>query len=205
MTQNKKIAITGGIGSGKSAFSSLLRGMGLPVLSCDEINAQLLSDAEYLAALGLRFPECVKDGTLDKEALSARVFSDQNELAALEAIAHPIIMRRLIGKMNEYPVCFAEVPLLYEGGYETLFDAVVALRRSRSERLKAVRARDGLSDGQILARMAKQLNAEELEKKDCILVDNDGDLSALAQKAKAVLALLAAKFPDFSGYFQIKE
>lgn len=196
MTQNRKIAITGGIGSGKSAFSRILRDRGLPVFSCDEINAELFHDEGYLAALALRFPDCVKGGVPDKAALSARVFSDPAARAALEAIAHPVIMRRLSERMSAFPVSFAEVPLLYEGGFEGMFDAVIALRRDAEARLRAVRERDGLSEEEILRRMSRQIDARSLGERDCILIENIGDLSELKEKALAALAEIARRFPE---------
>ena len=200
MMQNRKIAITGGIGSGKSAFSAIVRDMEFPVYSCDEINAALLKDHEYLAALNLRFPGCVQNGILDKAALSERVFSDPEEHAALEAIAHPLIMRRLIEKMEKHPVAFAEVPLLYEGGFDNLFDAVIALRRDKQTRLNAVRERDGLTAEQILSRMTSQLDAGELDRKNCIIIENDGSLSELRQKALSALKQLSVRFPEIAEY-----
>lgn len=192
--QNKKIAVTGGIGSGKSALCAILRGKGFPVFSCDEIYAELCGDRDYLSALGSRFPECIVEGKLDRKKLSQKIFSDPAARDALNALSHPRIMQRLFDRMEKFPVSFAEVPLLYEGGYEGMFDGVIALRRSRERRKDAVRRRDGLSDEQIEVRIASQLDERELAKKNCFLIENDGSLTELRTQAEKALQSFGIEF-----------
>lgn len=187
MTQNKKIAVTGGIGSGKSAFCNILRKKGYSVLSCDEIYRNLWSNEEYLQGLYALFPECVKNGGIDKASLSAAVFSDKKQLAKLNAYAHPKIMQTLLDNMQGSGVFFAEVPLLFEGGYEDLFDEVIALRRADKSRILSVAERDGLVEAAIIARMQSQFDPAKLSDKACIVVENDGSLLHLEQKAEEVL------------------
>ena len=190
MTPNK-IAVTGGIGSGKSLFCDILSKMGYPVFSCDEINRALWQDKDYLHALAIAFPDCLSDGAPQKEMLSRKVFSDREARKKLDRIAHPRIMRRLLEAMNacEGPV-FAEVPLLFEGGYEGLFDAVIALRRNQEERIAALCARDSLSREAALERMQAQFAPDRLEEKNCIIIENDGDSLRLEQKARHALRAL---------------
>ena len=193
MTPNK-IAVTGGLGSGKSAFCAVLRKMGFPVFSCDEINRELWTDEAYRHALADAFPDCLTNGAVDRTKLSAKVFSDERARDALNALSHPQIMHRLIGRMEACsgPV-FAEVPLLYEGGYEGLFDAVIALHRDKEARIAAVKTRDGLSADQALARMRGQFDPERLVQKRCLIVENDGGLDALSEKAAEALRTLGIR------------
>lgn len=187
MTQSKRFAITGGIGSGKSVFSQILREKGYPVFSCDEIYAVLRTEESYLSALKELFPDCVKDGVLEKAALAARVFSDENELARLNALSHPLIMKRLFERMQQEPVAFAEVPLLFEGGYEGQFDGVIALVRDRNERIRNVMRRDGLTEQEVLARISRQADEKTAYEKSCLIVENNGTLNDLKNKAEDVL------------------
>lgn len=190
MTPNK-IAVTGGLGSGKSAFCDILREMGYPVYSCDEINRELFTDENYRQDLSRMFPDCLTDGTIDKNKLSRKVFSDSSALEALNAFSHPRIMKRLLAHMNAVKgVVFAEVPLLFEGGYETLFDAVIGLRRSQEARIQAVFHRDGLCRDEAVSRMQSQFDPAMLKSKNCIVVENDQDIGALYEKAKTVLRTL---------------
>lgn len=188
MTQSKKIAVTGGIGSGKSYVCGLIAQRGYPVFSCDEINRALWSDEAYCKELADRFPACTVGGEIDKTLLAKAVFSDEAALRALNEIAHPRIMRALVDQMERAGgVCFAEVPLLFEGGYETLFDDVIAVRRERAARIQAVAARDGLSEDAITLRMAQQFPPEQLERKHCYILENCGTEEEIAAKLDRIL------------------
>ncbi len=187
MKQSKKIAITGGIGSGKSALCAILRGYGYAVFSCDEISARLWTDAAYQRRLAGEFPDCLTDGAIDKGKLTKKVFSDAEARRRLEKIAHPAIMERLLGEMSAHPVSFGEVPLLFEEGLEGQFDGVIALRRPVEQRISSVRARDGLEEGEIKARMAAQLDASELDGRNCFLIENDGTPQTLERGAMEAL------------------
>ena len=194
MMQNKKIAVTGGLGSGKSAFCDLLRAWGYHVLSCDDISRALWKEDAYRALLSAAFPDCLSDGTLDKKKLSRKVFSDTKALQTLNEIAHPRIMGRLSEQMDACKgAVFAEVPLLFESGSEGMFDAVIALRRAQGARIDAVRQRDGMKAEEALARMQNQFDPSRLEEKNCLIVENYGDMDALAQQAKNALRMLGIR------------
>lgn len=190
MTQNKKIAVTGGIGSGKSAFCNILRQKGYPVFSCDEIYKDLLKDGDYLVKLRALFPQCFFNGILDKKALSSLIFTDAPARARLEALAHPLIMEELRRRMERETLSFAEVPLLFEGGYEGEFDAVIALRRPKNLRLQAVISRDGITEEQVIERMKTQFDDKMLEGKNCVIIENDGQLVDLRRKTEEILKIL---------------
>ena len=163
MMQNKKIAVTGGIGSGKSVFCAILRKKGFPVFSCDEIYRNLWRNQSYQHGLCEVFPECVQAGTMNEKLLAA---------------------------MEGEGVFFAEVPLLFEGGFESLFDEVIALRRADDARLSAVAERDAVTTEEIAARMNSQFDPAKLSEKRCIIVENNGSLADLEKKAEGIIALL---------------
>lgn len=187
MKQNKKIAVTGGIGSGKTLFCRILKDMGYDVFSCDEIYGKLIGEEPFLKLLRARFPDCVSNGKLNKKHLAERIFANPGDKEALEAFVHPVIMQRLLAETEGKEVCFAEVPLLFEGGYENLFDFVIALVRSKEERIKAVIARSGLTEEEINRRMENQFDPARLADKNCLIVENDGSEEDLKQKAKEIL------------------
>lgn len=190
MMQNKRIAITGGIGSGKSLLCQFFREKGFAVFSCDEIYSGLLREPAYLSALSRAFPACFLGGKLQKEELARLVFSSAEEKRKLEELAHPLIMARLLQGMEEHSVSFAEVPLLFEGGFEELFDHVVVVVRNKEERIKAISQRDRLTREQILDRMKNQCNEEIYKQKNCIIVQNDGAEEALYEEGEKLLRLL---------------
>ena len=197
MMQSKKFAITGGIGSGKSTVCRILREKGFQVFSCDEIYRELRGERAYLDKIAELFPECVNEKGLNAPALSALVFSDEAELERLNAVSHPLIMERLMARMNELPLSFAEVPLLFEGGFDALFDGVLAIRREKGARLAAVRARDGLTETEILARMEKQFDDRLLSQKKCVILENNGDEADLSANLELALKSLFAEYPEF--------
>ena len=191
MTQSKKIyAVTGGIGCGKTAVSEIIRRSGYPVFSCDEIYSQILKDKNFVAELeGLFGGVTCADGSLDRAALSAKVFSDGDNLKKLNAVAHPAIMDELFRRARESssPSVFCEVPLLFENGFERLFDGVVVVIRPEAERIRAVMARSGLTEEQVRARMAAQCNYAAIPLDGCIVVSNDGGIEELTAKVKKIL------------------
>lgn len=195
MRQSKKIAVTGRIGSGKSALTGILKERGYPVFSCDEIYLQLLKEREFLEKLYQCFPDCFEKRSLNKTALSRKVFSDGEELKKLNAVTHPLIMERLISDMSEHSLSFAEVPLLYEGGFEELFDEVIAVKRNTEASIAAVMKRSGLTRDQVSARMARQYSGT-YEEKNCIVVENDGTISDLERRADILLQKLSAILGD---------
>lgn len=189
-----KIAVTGGIGSGKSTVCRILQEQGYPVFSCDEINRTLWQEKDYLDGLRTRFPSCFPDGKPDKKALSALVFSDRKALERLNAYAHPRIYARLKEQMESVGRdCFAEVPLLFESGMTELFDGVIVVLRSKEERMRSAAARDGITLQEAQERIAKQFDYDGRLPRGCFLVRNDGDEASLSEKTLALLPLLKKK------------
>lgn len=194
----KKIAITGGIGSGKSVAASYLASLGYPVFSCDEIYKEIFPTPNYVEKIAKLFPETVKNNQIDKYALSALVFNNQENLRLLNSVAHPIIMDTLLKKMEEENsnLIFAEVPLLFEGGFENLFDNVLVILRGERERTESLILRDGLSKTEIQARINSQLRYNskegEMRLKNCnaYLIENNADINTLQLEIDKFLSLL---------------
>lgn len=188
MKQNKKIAVTGGIGSGKTLFCNILKSLGYEVFSCDDIYADLLQEEAYLSLLIKNFPECFPDGKFNKKILSERIFKNCEDKKTLESLAHPLILQRLLKKMEDKEIVFAEVPLLFEGGYEELFDCVIALVRNKEDRIEAVKKRSRLTEAEILNRMENQIDPALLFDKNCIIVENNGTVEELKEKTIKILS-----------------
>ena len=184
----KLIAITGGIGSGKSSASRFLLEMGYPVFSCDEIYREVILSPSYIQKIASLFPECVVDGNIDKKILAEIVFSDEEKLALLNGIAHPLIMDALFKKMQacKEDIVFAEVPLLFEGNYENKFDSVIVIIRDIEMRIRSIMVRDGITKEEALNRIAVQFDYENSNGrfKNCnaILIENNGTIEELKIK-----------------------
>ncbi len=131
------VAITGGIGAGKSTALAAFRAHGAATVSSDEIVHHLLrNDLDVRAALVERLGEEIlgEDGAPDRARIAAIVFEDPDALAFLEALLHPLVSREYLtwreqlAALDDPPrVCVTEVPLLFESGGETRFDRVVVI------------------------------------------------------------------------------
>ncbi|MDE7297145.1 MAG: dephospho-CoA kinase [Clostridia bacterium] len=185
----KRFAVTGGIGSGKSAFCACLKQLGFPVFSCDDISRGLWQEKDYRAGIAARFPQYAEGDEPQRQKLSEAVFRDEGLLAELNAYAHPRIMERLLRETEGLPVCFAEVPLLFEGKYEGLFDGVIVVMRERSARIESVRKRDG-NKSDVLARMARQVDYDALDLSNYIVVANNGTEEELMSSAREIVKQL---------------
>jgi dephospho-CoA kinase len=137
LTRPLAVAVTGGIGAGKSTALESFRRHGAATVSSDEIVHHLLAtDSDVRAALVERLGEEIlgEDGVPDRERIAFRVFKDREALDFLEKLLHPLVSREYmawreqLAKLPNPPqVCVTEVPLLYEVGAETRFDKVVVI------------------------------------------------------------------------------
>ncbi len=178
------------MGSGKSTVLGILKDRGFAVFSCDDISRALWQEPSYRRELARLFPDCAAGEDIDRAKLRARVFSDRSALKTLEKFSHPRILSELLRRASACTLSFSEVPLLYEGGYETLFDGVIAVRRDQAMRTEAVIRRDGLTAEEVLSRMARQFDPARLEEKGCFLIENDGALAHLEREVDRVLRQL---------------
>jgi dephospho-CoA kinase len=184
------VAITGGIGAGKSSALEAFARRGIPTRSSDEIVHRLLAeDDEVRDAIAARFGDGVAD---DRGRLAELVFDDPEALAWLEGLLHPRVVRECgswreeLGGGSEPPrVVAIEVPLLYETGGEERFDRVVAI--TAPEAVRAVRSR-AAADG----RERRLIPDEEKVRRADFAYVNDGSLEELDAFVASVLARLSS-------------
>lgn len=183
-----RIAIIGGIGSGKSEVMKIAKERGFFCLSADEINSELLKTPTYIQKIASAFPTVVKDGEVDRKALASIVFGDANARAKLNAIAHPEIMRR-IAECKESPLA-VELPLFVEGGDEA-FDEIVYVKAPILKRIARLRKGRGMSAKQAIARIKSQVPSSVLRAKSTIVINNSKSLALLSKNTnKAFDAIL---------------
>ena len=170
----KKIAITGGIGSGKSMVLECAKTLGYPIFSCDEIYKKIAQSKVYIEKIKGVFPNCIIDGILDRKKLAEIVFNDNTSLETLNSIAHPMIMSRLFLEMDKIPdgLVFAEVPLLFECGYEKDFDETIYVKRNLQARINSVMERDKTDRASVLKRMQLQFNPDNENERIKLLAPN---------------------------------
>ncbi len=189
MTQsNIKIAITGGIGSGKSTVAEIIANQGFTVISCDEIYNNLLQSKDFLNRLYEEFGNVLADdGNLDKKKLSEIVFSDKEKLKRLNELTHPAIMNEAIKRMSGKGIFFCEVPLLFECGYEKLFDKIIVVLRDASERVSAIVNRDKIEEKEAYSRINSQIDYEKLQFEKYYVIHNNCGLIGLKEKTIKLL------------------
>lgn len=164
--KNRVIAVTGGIGSGKSTALKILSDKGYKVVSCDEINRLVYEIPQVKEKLKEIFPSAVYGKVVNKKEISAIVFSDKEKRKALENLLHPIIVSEAFREAENCDskdgTAFVEVPLLFEGGYEEKFDKTLVITRNREDRIKSVMKRSALSRKEVEARMNAQFDYDNL-------------------------------------------
>lgn len=180
-----KIAVTGGIGAGKSEVMKIIGEAGYETISADEINARLLQSDDYVKKLQILFPDAVKDGRVDKAALRGIVFNDGRELAKLNAVAHPAICAEIEKSSAEN--IFAEVPLLFESGMQDMFDKIIAVTAPVETRLKRVFERGGPDEATARKIIGFQISdGGRLENADYI-IENDASVERLRGQVDKIL------------------
>ncbi len=187
-----RIAITGGIGSGKSEVGRILLEKGVQVLSADSINKELLSSPDYLSKLNTAFPDAFLDGMFNKKKLSEIVFGDQKALEVLNGIAHPQIMKILLERAKCEKLVFCEVPLLKKE-WANEFDRIWIVKSNNEERVKRICLRDGRSRQQALDIIAAQEEYGNISYGKTDIINNDGDLDNLRRDVEKLYCELTVK------------
>ncbi len=187
------VALTGGIGSGKSAVAERFAELGVTVIDADAISHALTAPGgAALTPIEQAFgPAIIRgDGSLDRAALRARVFSDPTARRRLEGILHPMIRTRMQAELaaDTGPYALLAIPLLVETGQTDLADRILVVDAPDALRIERVARRSGLEPDEIRRIMASQASrAERLAVADDI-IDNSGDIDALRPQIQALHA-----------------
>ena len=195
-----RVALTGGIGTGKSYCLGRFAAHGVPTIDADVLaRAAVAPGTPGLAAIAARFGTGVLagDGTLDRPALGRIVFGDTKARTALEAIVHPEVYRRIREWFANLPpgtrVAIADIPLLFETGHNHVFDEVVVAACDPEEQVRRVMARDDLSDAEARARLGAQLPIEEKVKRASRVIWTDRGFAETDRQVVEVYEMLNAE------------
>ena len=197
----KKIAITGGVASGKSTVCQLFQELGACVESADAIVHQLLDPKTDLGQQIIRIlgPDILQNGKISRQRVAEKVFQDSKLLKQVENILHPAVLERVeekyrkacrAGKCSLFVV---EVPLLFEIGKETDFDVVIAViaeEKIAKERYLA----SGHTTQEYERRMSRQIPPSMKSSRASHTITNNGSLEDLRTQVKAIKAELELHF-----------
>ncbi len=194
----RRIALTGGIASGKSTVAQLLAERGAVIVDSDVLAREVVEPGTPgLAAIRARFGDGVIDasGRLNRPALGAIVFADPDARRDLEAITHPAIRTRAEELRAAAPpgaVVVDVIPLLVEAGLVDRFDLVIVVDVPPEVQHHRIRIRDGLSDADAHARLRSQAAREARLAVADEVIENSGDLADLEEQVDHLWARLAA-------------
>ena len=194
MPDPRLIGLTGGIAAGKSEALRIFAELGAATVSTDALVHDLLGTAEVRERLVERWGDDVApDGEIDRGKVGAIVFEQPDELRWLESVLHPLVGERVAAWREELPaevnVGVVEVPLLFEGTMEQLFDATIAISAGDDERERRAAER---GTGALEARSGRQLTQAEKAARATYALDNDGSVADLEEELRRLLPRLEA-------------
>ena len=173
--RRKRIAITGGIGSGKSYVCSMLKGKGIDVYDCDSAAKRIIrsSDAvrkELTKLVGAH--AYFQDGSLNKQAVAEFLLASEDNKRAINQIVHPAVADDFLGSGYEWMEC----AILYESGFDKLVDTVVVVTAPEEIRIGRIMRRDSLSREDAQSWIQLQMPQDEVKRRADFEIVNDGTL-----------------------------
>ncbi len=192
-----RVALTGGIATGKSFCSARFAALGVPVVDADLLARQAVAPGSPgLSAIASRFGPSVilEDGHLDRTALGTLVFADRSARADLESIVHPEVYRRINEWFAARPAgtrfAIADIPLLYETGQEHDYDRVIVCACAPAEQFRRLVSRDRLSPEAARARLAAQWPIDEKVSRADYVIRTDGAFDETTEQVQQIYQVL---------------
>jgi dephospho-CoA kinase len=185
------IGLTGGIASGKSTVSNMLREFGFPIVDADIISRQVVEIGERAYnEIVKAFGEDVlqQDGTLDRIKLGSIVFNDELKRKQLNNIVHPAVRSTMLEQKEQYlqagaKAVILDIPLLFESQLTYMVDKTIVVYVNRSIQLQRLMERNDFSEPEALARINSQMPLQEKKELSDEVINNNGTL----QETKAQL------------------
>jgi dephospho-CoA kinase len=174
-----KVGITGGIGSGKTTVCRVFELLGVPVFYADNVAKTIMqTDSQLKNEILNTFGQesYLVDGQLNRPYISSIVFKDQSQLNKLNALVHPAVFRafdRWIAEQKEVPYILKEAALLYESESYKMCDLSILVISPESTRISRIKARDHISEEEIMLRMKRQFSDEQKMKLANHILIND--------------------------------
>jgi dephospho-CoA kinase len=187
-----RVALTGGIGSGKSLVGEILEELGALVIDSDQLAREVIERGspgyeEVVTAFG---DSILSEGQIDRSKLAAVVFNESDLRKKLESIIHPLVREaaeKLARKLPSGAILINQIPLLVESDGAKRFDYVVTVSADEEIRRERLRLR-GLKDYEITQRMAAQVSDSQREKIANYIIRNDGSIDELTRAVEALMA-----------------
>ncbi len=195
MVLKNAIALTGGIGTGKSTTITILESQGYQILDADKIAHQLLQEHRFEIAQHFG-SDILEKGILNRKKLGVIVFQNANELKWLEDFLHPLIRECMLKKAYEleknHQAYFLDIPLFFEVGGKKCYPVskVVLIYAPRVLQIERLLERDKLKETEILQRLACQMDIEQKRTMSDYIIDNSSSLKDLNKQVERFLKTL---------------
>ncbi|MGZ3534078.1 MAG: dephospho-CoA kinase [Thermodesulfobacteriota bacterium] len=189
------VGLTGGVASGKTAVSGVLKEEGAYIIDADQIARELVQPHqpawnELVRTFGEEILQ--EDGSIDRKKLADRVFADPNQRKLLNQILHPLITEEMdrrtkeIGQKNPQAIVVIDAPLLIEVGYHRQVDKVMVVTSTQAQQFERLKARDGINFEEALRILSSQMPIEEKVKLADFVIRNEGSLAEVRERTKEV-------------------
>jgi dephospho-CoA kinase len=193
------VGLTGGVASGKTAVSQILKEEGAYIIDADQIARELVQPhkpawKELIRAFGQEILQ--KDGAIHRKKLAAKVFADPEQRKLLNQILHPRIRKEMsrrakeIGQQDCEAIVVIDGPLLVELGDHRKMDKLIVVTSTRSQQLERLKDRDGADPEEALRMVSAQMPLEEKLKFADIVIRNEGSLEETKKRAREVFKVL---------------
>jgi dephospho-CoA kinase len=196
------VGLTGGIATGKSTVSAILRRLGSEIIDADRLARDVVEPGqpawtEIVAEFGQDV--VTAGGALDRKKLGAIVFANPERRRRLEAITHPAIRERFLARLDELAergftgiVVFDAAVMIESGNYKNM-DRLVVVVTDEATQMARLRGRDGTDDAEGRRKIASQMPLAEKAKLADYVIDNSGDRDATAEQVRRVFAALMSE------------
>lgn len=191
-----KVAVTGGIGSGKTSLCTFFSSLGYTVLSADNIAKEIMvQNAGVKKQIIKQFGnESYIDGNLNKAYLAEKVFSDPEKNALINSIVHPATVKEMELRINKEfltkDIVLVESALIYEADIDKNFDYVILVLTGDKDKIARVTKRDKVKPDSVIERMNNQIPDEEKKEWADFVIKNDSTIEELNKRGEFILKII---------------
>ena len=202
------IGLTGGIGTGKSTVSQILREKKFPVIDLDTISHEVIKIPKVIEKIVENFGKEVLENSgnfenennairISREKLGKIIFENKEKRLLLNSIMHPEILHVMREQISKYKknnkIIFVEIQLLFEVQWEKEFDYILLISAKKNTQIRRILERDKRSENDALNIINSQLSLDEKKKRSDFVIENDGNIEELKEKIDKFLEYLETK------------
>lgn len=202
------IGLTGGIGTGKSTISQILREKKFPVIDLDVISHEIIKFPKVIKKIVENFGKEILENSsnfenknneiqVSREKLGKIIFENREKRLLLNSIMHPEILRVMREQVSKYKknnkIVFVEIQLLFEVQWGKEFDYILLVSAKKSTQIRRILERDNRSENDALNIINSQMSLEEKRKRSDFVIENDGNIEELKEKIDTFLEYLETK------------